>query len=44
MKVIMICLIFFAVISLRAVTAEELYGDGYAYHSHTAYGLRVAGR
>jgi hypothetical protein len=24
--------------SLYAVTAEQLYGAGFAYHTHTAYG------
>ena len=29
--------------SVCAVTAEDLYGYGLAYHSHTVYALRVAG-
>jgi len=29
--------------SVCAVTAEDLYGYGLAYHSHTVYALCVAG-
>ncbi|KKP94671.1 MAG: hypothetical protein US13_C0013G0027 [candidate division TM6 bacterium GW2011_GWE2_36_25] len=44
MKVFLLCIMTLNLISLGAVTAEELYGTGYAYHAHTAYGLRAARR
>lgn len=44
MKVIFCCVILLSLISLGAVTAEQLYDNGYAYHAHTAYGLRVIGK
>jgi len=43
MKVIIFFLLLMP-ITVFGITAEELYGSDYAYHSHTAYGLRVAGR
>ena len=42
MKVILIGLIILNIVSLCAVTAEELYGNGFAYHTHTAYGMKNA--
>jgi len=44
MKVLFVGLLLLSVYTLTGVTAEELYGFGYAYHTHTSYGLRVAGK
>jgi len=44
MKLLLVSLFLLNVYTLVGVTAEELYGRGYAYHTHTAYGLRVAGK
>ena len=44
MKVILLCIMLLNLIFLGAVTVDDLYGDGFAYHAHTAYGLRLAGK
>jgi hypothetical protein len=43
MKVMVGLLSLLCFYTLSAVTAEELYERGAAYHSHTYYGLKVAG-
>ncbi len=43
MKFLMLVFLLVSVTGLQAVTAEQLYGTGYAYHAHTSYGLRLAG-
>ena len=43
MKGIVFVLSLLCCYSVCAVTAEDAYGHGLAYHTRTAYGLRVAG-
>ena len=39
MKFMIIVWFILGVLVLDAVTAETLYGPGFAYHTHTLYGL-----
>jgi hypothetical protein len=43
MKFMIIAWLLLGVLVLDAVTAEALYGPGFAYHTHTAYALHKLG-
>ena len=43
MKLMIISWLILGVLMLDAVTAEVLYGPGFAYHTHTAYALSKLG-